>query len=31
MYFLKLKLFRPEVDVNSVNRDYLLRNYVVHV
>ena len=26
---LNLKLFRTKVDIKSVNRDYLLRNYVL--
>ena len=29
--FLNLKLFRTKVDIKSVIRDYLLRNYVVNV
>ena len=28
---LNLKLFRTKVDIKSVIRDYLLRNYVVNV
>ena len=31
LLFLNLKLFRTEVDVKSVIRDYSFRNYVVNV
>ena len=31
MFSLNLKLFRTKVDIKSVIRDYLLRNYVVNV